>query len=196
MKTRSSPGPVTTFAHLLGLGGGAKRAADDDTDKKTAEDDEETESGAEDDGEDDDEGGDDDQKDDKPKEKGRKKAKKRAEDEAGSEDDGDDDDGEEAVRRSERARCGRIIAAGIKAGCVEQAGILAFDSDMPSKQAVAVLRAGIAAAGSAQGGLYGAMAAARIPNPGSGAPAAGDPSDPKAIAARIIEAGKRRRGEA
>ena len=45
----------------------------------------------------------------------------------------------DAAVMAERARCAQIVAHGIKHGCVQQAGHLAFDSDMPAAQAIAVL---------------------------------------------------------
>ncbi|MBP2297960.1 hypothetical protein [Azospirillum picis] len=72
--------------------------------------------------------------DDKPKE--------------GEEDETEDEDDKQAasVRRKERERCAAIFAAPAAAGRVELAATLAFGTDLPAQQAIAVLEAAPAAA--------------------------------------------------
>jgi len=192
-----------SFAHLLGL---ASAKAEDDQDKK---DDEKAKRADEDDG--------DAQREDESDEDYAKRMedkKKDDEDEKAEGDDpekkddeeGDDDEkdvkkskkaqDDEKVRKAERARCAEILAHGIAQGCVRQAGVFAFDTDMTSAQAVKALQASAQDGPARSNGLRERMSAVRIPNVGAdgGAPAA-DPTDPKSKALAIVEAGKKRRGE-
>lgn len=63
---------------------------------------------------------------------------------------GVEDEKAKAIRASERARCARIIAEGIKANNVHQAAVFAFDTNLTSSQAIS------------------AMAAAKMSNPSGG----------------------------
>lgn len=107
---------------------------------------------------------------------------------------------EAQARTAERARCAAIMAYGIQTGCVRQAGVLAFDTDMTAEQAKATLDASLAdrpSGGSSR--LAQRMQALQVPNPGPAtpAPAADDPqAHAKAMADQIIRAGMKRRGEA
>lgn len=202
---------AVSFAHLLGM---ASAKAEDDEDKKDddkakraeKDDDEDKQRADESDDDyakrmeekDDDEKAEegDDEKDDKDEEgdaKGKKANKaKRAEDDS-------DDDGEEAkASAAERARCAKIIAHGVAHGCVRQAGVFAFDTNMSAAQAIKALEASAADSQSRpKAGLRDRMAGVRVPNVGAdgGAGQALDPNDPKAKALAIVEAGKKRRGE-
>ncbi len=194
---------LNRFAHLLGLA----RAEDKDEEKKQRPDEsdedyakrmEEEDKDKDPDGKKGKKGkkaeGDDEDKD-KDKDPDGKKGKKAK--------DGDEDkdeerkDNEEAGRKAERARCAAIFhsaAAGVRP---DVAAHLAFETDMPAAEAVSLL--GSFANGTAKGardGLAGRMAAVRTPNVGVDGGAAVDPSSPTAVAAAIVAAGKKRRGEA
>jgi hypothetical protein len=146
------------FAQLLGF---SKSAAEEPEEDKDKAEDEDEEAGAE-------EGGDDD------------KDKDKAEDEdgaAGEDDDKDKDDEKAKAARAERRRCARIIAHGIKTGAVEQAGVLAFDSDLTASAAVATLDAMAAVSPGAHGRgrlgqRMGTVPEPKVGNGGSGAPGA------------------------
>lgn len=143
--------------------------------------------------------------DDKDGKKSRKaKSKgKRAEDE--EEEDGGDDGDEEgrkaksarsAIRR-ERARCAKIIAHGVAVGSVRQACVLAFDTGMGVKAAIASLnacKADTATDAAPRAGLHERMAAAGIQNVGADS-ASGAPAGMSKVAAAIIAAGEKARGE-
>lgn len=213
------------FAQLLGLAkraeddDDAKRARraeeEDDEGKKASraeedsEDDEAKSARAEDGDEDaeeeekdDDKEEDEDREDDDADGKKSRKAKskgKRAEEE---DDDGGDDGDEEgrkaksargAVRR-ERARCAAIIAHGVAIGSVRQACVLAFDTGMGVKAAKASLNACKADGKPLQVTLGDRMAAAAVPNVGADA-GTGAPASMSKVAAAIIAAGEKARGE-
>jgi len=193
------------FAHLLGLPAAAAARAEDDDKKKDPDaddgDDDESAARAEDDDSDDDKDekkgksakavkdeGDDDGDDEK---KGGKKAAK-----ADDDDDSDDDGKENAARKSERARCAAIFASPAAGTRPDMAAHLAFNTSMSSKAAVEML--GVVAAGGAPAarGLAGRMASVSIPNVGAGAPAGKATTGAGSVANMIVEAGKKRRGEA
>lgn len=52
-----------------------------------------------------------------------------------------DDEKAKAIRASERKRCARIIANGIKAGNVHQAAVFAFDTNLTASQAISAMSA-------------------------------------------------------
>lgn len=203
------------FAHLLGLPGSAARAeedderkrldgeSDDDYAKRMEEKDKEDEARK--------------AEEEKEKEDARKAAEeKEKEDAAAKEVDDDDEEGDakaddeddeetgkragraKGARQRERVRCARIMAAGIKAGRVNQAGVFAFDTNLSAAQAIAALNASgldqtLAPRAS---GLRERMSGVRLPIVGTdGGATALDPNDPKAKAAAIVAAGKKRRGE-
>lgn len=215
MKPQRMAAAALSFAHLIGLKRAeededkkARRAeeGDEDPDKKDARADEEDGDGdenmqskrAEDGDEKDDEDGD---------EEGKKARKAKAEDD--DEDKADEEDGDKkskassvrlAVRR-ERARCAQIIAHGIATGRVRQAGVLAFDSELSVKAAKTMLDAGdadspmIKAESVFAGSLSQRMASANIQH--VGADAGGNaPAGMTKVAAAIIAAGEKARGEA
>ncbi len=205
LKTRAIMAAVSPFAHLLGVA--AEKEDDDDKEKakddeakraewaKKAETDDARKQGKDESDEDYAERMEEmDEEEDEDK-KGKKS--KRAE----TDDDGDEgleDESEEkkAVRRSERTRCAKIIAHGIKTGSVRQAGIFAFDTSMTVAAAIAALDAGkLDNEAGKRGGLKERMAAVGISSVGPGAGEAPDASSPKAVAAMIIEAGRKARGE-
>lgn len=216
MSVKKTLAGVVPFAHLLGNRPRAARAEGDEQDRKDDEDDDKKKGRrAEDDSDDDDarraEGDDKDRDegDDADDKKGKKAKKgKRADkdnndtdgddadaedesDEGADDNDDDDDDTEKAARNSERARCARIIAHGVKIGAVRQAGVFAFNTKMSSRAAIAALNAS-ALDGKAgrKASLGERMAGTQIPNPGASS-AASAPTQ----AELIVLAGKKRRGE-
>lgn len=124
----------------------------------------------------------------------------RAASESGDEEDMEDEDEDaKAVRLSERARCARIVAYGIKNGCVNAAATLAFDTSMTSKQVIATLRAAKIDSGAGRAGLRDRMSMVVVPHVGSEIESRVDPNDPqaaaKATADAIIRAAAKARGE-
>lgn len=192
---------AASFAHLLGLA--TAKAEDDEDQKEKSKRAEEV---------DDDKQREDESDEDYAKrmeEKDDKEKSKRAEevdsDEEDEDDKGDakkakraegdsDDDGESA--KAERARCAKIIAHGIANGCVRQAGVFAFDTNMTATQAIRALEASAVDGKARSTGLRERMAGVKVPNVGTnGGAQALDPTDPKAKAMAIVAAGKKRRGE-
>jgi hypothetical protein len=139
-----------SFAHLLGLAKRAAKASDDDDDQaRRAEGpldddpaDQQNAKGRKAEGDDDDdlnpEGEDDDAEPKGKKAKGKKADDDEKPDESAEE---DDDDAPKAVR-ADRQRCAAIMAFGLAHGCAEQAGVLAFETNMGKKAALNVLKAG------------------------------------------------------
>lgn len=135
-----------SFAHLVGLATRAAKASDDDDDQarraegpmdddpadqqnakgKKADDDKPDEKAE-------------DEDDDQPPEG--KKAKKADDDKPDENAEDEDDDTPQAVR-ADRQRCAAIVAYGLANGCAEQAGVLAFNSNMSKNAALNVLKAG------------------------------------------------------
>jgi hypothetical protein len=173
-----------SFAHLAGLprsNAKAKSKADDGDDKKESpepddEDDEKAKSNDEDKNyaEDDDPDSQAESDDNEP-EDGEKKDKAKK---ASADDDKKEDDEEkmQAGARRERARCAAIFASPAAARNVQLAAELAFNTDLSSKQAVAVLEKSPAARPAHPD------RAARNPRVGSGAGAA--PDEKQAVASR------------
>lgn len=161
MKAMSRIAAAMPFAHLLSLakhaedeeGKKAKRAEEEQEEEAHAEEEEEQEEEAaradEQDGDGEEmesEEGDEEDDSDGDEKKGKKarkaKSKGRAEEES---EEGDEKDGDKSARsaiRRERARCAKIIAHGINTGRVRQAGVLAFDTNLSVKAAIATLDAG------------------------------------------------------
>lgn len=188
------------FAHLLGLPAAAAARAEEDEDKKQRADEsdddyakrmeEEDKKGDEDEkGAKKAEGGDDDAGDD---EKDEAKAKGKAE---GGDDEDEEGDKEKAARQSERARCAAIFASPAAGARPDMAAHLAFNTDLSAKAAVDMLGA-FAAGGAQPSNLASRMAGVKTPNVGASAPAGKQATGPAAAANMIIEAGKKRRGEA
>jgi hypothetical protein len=185
------------FAHLLGLPAASASGPEDDEKKQRAdESDDDYAKRMEGDDKDGDEEGD--------EKKGAKKAegdddkKDDAKSEGGKEEQPDDeDDKEKAARASERARCAAIFASPAAGARPDMAAHLAFNTDMSPSAAVEMLTA-ISAGGTAQPrGLASRMAAVNTTNVGASAPAGkGAAGGASGAAAMIIEAGKKRRGEA
>jgi hypothetical protein len=98
------------------------------------------------------------------------------------------------ARQRERIRCAAIVAAGVKAGRVNQACVFAFDSNLTASQAIAALNAAALDAPAARqgSGLRERMSAVRPPNVGADAA----PSGPQNAAQLIIAADAKRRGQA
>lgn len=176
------------FAHLLGIS--AARRAEDDEEKKDNDaaraDDEDEE-----------------KKDDAKAEDGDGDEDDEEKKDAKASDEDEEDDEEEmkaSARVRERARCAAIFKSKHAAGRPHIAAELAFNTTLTARQAIGVL-ASIAAGDAAapktrSGGLAAAMATIANPKVGAGDAAPLSPSDPKAVAAQIIAAGKKRRGEA
>ena len=184
------------FAHLLGLPAASASGPEDDEKKQRAEESDEDyakrmEADDKDDGEGDEKKGakkaegDDDKKDD-------------AKSEGGKEEQPDDeDDKEKAARKSERARCAAIFASASAGARPDMAAHLAFNTDMSASAAVDMLSAISAGSAVQPRGLASRMAAVSTPNVGASAPAGkGAAGGASGTAAMIIEAGKKRRGEA
>lgn len=194
------------FAHFLGLPAAtAARAEDDDDDRKQR------------DGESDDDYAKRMEEQDKKDEESRSArgegddpedpdAEDDEDDDADMED-GDDEDKKDdketgkragraqGARQCERARCAAIVAAGIKAGAVNQACVFAFDTTMTSKQAIAALGAAALDKPKGRAGLADRMATVKVAvvtPQGDATP----PSDAKALADRAIAAAARARGQA
>ena len=137
-------------------------------------------------------GDDDGEKEEEEEDKdGKDKKGKKAE--KSEEEDPDDEDGdkEKAARSAERARCAKIIVFGIQSGCVAQAGVFAFDTSMSARAAIAALKAG--KIDGRRGALGERMSQIQMPILGD------DDAQPEAsarsVAAAIIAAGAKRRGE-
>ncbi|WP_322080161.1 hypothetical protein [Burkholderia cenocepacia] len=195
------------FAHFLGLPTAAAARAEEGDDRKQREDesDEDYAKRME-------------EQDKKDEEARKAEEEKRKEEEAnrakgsdGDEDDADMEDGDEddkkddkeegkragrakGARQRERIRCARIMAAGIKAGRVNQAAVFAFDTSLSASQAISALGASDLDKPKARTSLGERMSAVTAPvvTPQAEAPAA---DDPRAIAQRAIAAAARVRGE-
>ncbi|NUB12540.1 hypothetical protein GAY28_07335 [Azospirillum brasilense] len=201
------------FGHLLGRKPSGKKAEEDD--RK-----DDTESKAEDDDADAEEGDETEDEDDK-KSKKSKKAEDDSDDANAENDDSDgdgdteeDSDKDSAKKASgkkgktyadgrafERARCAKIFGCAAAADRPDVAARLAFNTDMNPDAAVEVLTVAAEAGGRQSSRRSTALSdrMASVPNPKVGATApqqqAADPKSPAAVAAAIIEAGKKRRGE-
>ncbi len=215
MKLAKQLASAAPFAHLLGLATKAKRAEEEDDDKKAKraqEGDDEQEDKKESradsdsddvDADDSDESAEDDVGDDSKKDSKKSKKAKRAEsedDDLDEDDDQDDDEEDEdksakAARRAERARCKAIFespSAGVRP---DVAAHLAFNTNMSSKAAIAMLET-VAAGGAAQPrSLAERMAKVKNTNVGADGGSAPGANTPAGVAAQIIAAGKKRRGE-
>ena len=194
-------GKVASFAHLLGIS--AKKAEDDDKkdyekDENQMEEDDEKDKKKDakkkaDDGDDEDAKAEDQDSDGEDEENLKKKAKGKA-DKENEEDDDLDDKKEKAIRNAERARCRAIFtskSAGIRP---DMAAHLAFETDLDVHAAVGLLEV------SAQGhnprqSLSARMAEIDLPKIGTAGGKEPDPKSPQGIAAMIVEARKKRRGE-
>lgn len=216
---------ASPFAHFLGLTGLAARAEETDDDRKQGADesdddyakrmnklDEDEAKRAEEEKKKEEEAAR--KAEDEKKEEEARAAKRaaKAKREAENDDDADDtemdeeDDDEDkkregraqGARQRERIRCARILAAGVKAGRVNQACAFAFDTTMTAKQAVGALAAGALdvppKVSSSRSGLLQRMESQALPNPGAsgGASPSADPA--AAAAAKVIAAGERARG--
>lgn len=198
-KLAKMAGRVLPFAHLLGIKADkADGSSDEDEDKKKdaakkAESDEEDDSASADDQPEPER-----KPDEDPEKKDGKKSKKAEGQDGEGDGDGDEEEDEEEKKPSaavlrDRARCARIIAHGIQTGTVRQAGVLAFDTNLSASAAMASLDASKADAKSS-GGLSARMAGVpqTVVRPDAGRV---DASDPKAVAAQILAATAKARGE-
>jgi hypothetical protein len=179
---RTSVPSVNPFAHLASRIRSAKLKGKqpddpaDDEDDETAEDEEET-----------------DENDGDGKKKKSKKQKK-AED---REDEEDEDEPEaRAARARERARMYAIMNSSAARRSPAAALHVATQTSMPRHAAIKMLGAMVAdMPKDGAGSLRDRMASQNIPDIGAGGDEAPGPNDPKALAARIIAAGKKARGE-
>jgi hypothetical protein len=199
---------ASTFAHLLGRAT-AKAAAEDDDDKqREGESDEDFEkrkkdkataakAAAEDDDDKQREGESDEDFEKRKKDKAKGKRAEGDDDEDG----GDDSDGADmrskgaarSARLRERARCDAIFSDAAAGKNPALAAQLAFRTDLPRGQAVAVLRAGGLAVSERRPSLDDRMAAVKVPALGVGD--AAQPTGAQGLAAQIVAAGRKRRGE-
>ncbi|MBR8221298.1 hypothetical protein [Burkholderia ambifaria] len=190
------------FAHFLGLPVAASARVEEEDDRKQREDesDEDYAKRME--------------EQDKKDEEARKAEEEKRDESARADDDSDDadmEDGDEedkkddkeegkragrakGARQRERIRCARIMAAGIKAGRVNQAAVFAFDTSLSASQAISALGASDLDKPKGRTGLGDRMSTVTAPvvTPQAEAPAA---DDPRAIAQRAIAAAARVRGE-
>lgn len=206
------------FAHYLGLSGSAAAAAEDDEDRKQREgesdddyakrmkemDDEEEKARKAEQDKKDEEARKAEEKRKEEEARAAKKAKGDEEDDSDADMDDDTDDEEasarpgraKAARQRERIRCAKILAAGIKAGRVNQACVFAFDSALTSAAAINALGAAALDAPARRSGLGERMSAVVVANPGTNSGVASQPKDPAAAAAaRVIAAGERARSK-
>lgn len=211
-----------SFAHLLGFGAtkATKKRAEDDLDEEKGDGDDEDDNkkakraeSPEKEEESDETEERDEEEDDGKKSKKAKSKRAKADDDGDDGESGEDDDEEEGdddsdgadmrkksarpARLRERARCAAIFADASAGKNPALAATLAFQTDMPRSQAVKVLRAGGAAIPTSRRvSLDDRMANVRTPTVGAGdvaRPARGGAHD---MAAQIVAAGKKRRGEA
>ena len=194
-------GKVATFAHLLGISAKAeeeddKKKRDDETDDEYAkrmEDDEEAKKAEEEDKKEDDSDSSKKAEDETDKDEKDKKAKKAKSEDDGEVDEENDKEKEKAARKSERARCRAIFASEAAGSRPDVAAHLAFDTDMTIDAAVALLK--VTASGqSARSGLSSRMSSVNLPSLGTDA-AGPAPGSAGSVAAGILAAGKKRRGE-
>ena len=202
MKLKNKLAAVVPFAHLLGIRAesetddtGEEKKKDEAKSAKWAKEAETDDERKQKDGESDDDYA---KRMEKMDEEDDKKAKgEKAEDDDASADEGSEE--AKAARQVERARCAKIIAHGIKNGCVNQAGVFAFDTTMSVNQAIGALSASKLDGGAKGPGLGQRMATVGVVRVGADAPASHDPSDPqaasKAMADRIIASAAKARGE-
>ena len=182
-----------SFAHLLGQPAGAKAEDGGDEDDKKQRTDESDEDYAKRMEEEEDEKkkedarrAEEEEKEEKKKEEEAKKAKKAEEDE---------DDKEKAARVNERARCASIFKSAAAATRPDVAAHLAFNTSMPSAEAISMLETFAIGGAPQPSSLASRMANVKTPNVGAGAAAAPAAGSDAAVTAQIIAAGKIRRGE-
>jgi hypothetical protein len=209
MSLKAIAGAVS-FAHLLGRATRPAAEVEDDDDKKEKDAKRRAE-GDEKDPEDKDdkdakraEGEEKDPEDDDKDKKDAKGKKAVGDDGEGDDDDGDDESddsemrskGARSARLHERARCAAIFTDPAAGRNQELAATLAFKTNLPRGQAIAVLRSGGSAAAPAapkRASLDERMSRVKTPVVGNSDAAA--TSKAPSVAAQIIEAGRRRRGE-
>jgi len=118
-----------------------------------------------------------------------KKAKKAEADE--DEEKAEEGEKEEKAKASERSRCAKIVAQGIKLGLTNQACSLAFDTTLSVEQASSILAMTKQDVSANQGGsLDKHMAGVNIPTIGANAGPNLDPNSPEGKAAAIVAAAK------
>ena len=185
------------FAHLLGMAKRASKAEDDDSARRAEgplEDDptdQQNAKGKKADGDDDMDPDSEDDDETDPKSKKAKKARRADDDEKPDEDAEDEDDEDKAPQavRADRQRGAAIMAYGIANGCAEQAGVLAFESNLSKSAALKVLKAGGHSTRAPAASLNGRMRQMTHAQVGTGAEST-LPAGMSSIAAGIIKAGK------
>jgi hypothetical protein len=138
---------------------------------------------------------DEDEGEDEDGKKKKSKKTKKAEDDSDEED--EDKPEARAARAREKGRIRAIMSSPAGKQLPTAALCVALDTSMPRHAAIKML-AGMASdlpQGGGGGSLRERMAGANIPNIGPGGAEAPSPGDPQAIAARIIRAGQKARGE-
>lgn len=138
--------------------------------------------------------------DDDPKKDDKKDAK--ADDSEDDDPEKDDDEDElkgkskaASARRRERARCAAIFSCEAGKKRPDVAATLAFGTDMKRSEAIKVLTA-VADGTEPRGSRFlSGMSQVRIPNPGQDSSGQVNQNDPKVIAAQVIAAAKKARGE-
>ncbi|OEZ73164.1 hypothetical protein JAB5_01350 [Janthinobacterium sp. HH103] len=180
------------FAHLLGMS--ASAAVEDDDDDKKQRSDESDEDYAR--------RMEDEEEEEKKKEDARRaeeeeKEEKKKEDEArrAKKAEEDEDDKEKAARKSERARCASIFKCAAAGTRPDVAAHLAFNTSMSSADAISMLETFAASGAPQPASLASRMAGVKPQNVGAGAAAAPANGSDAAIAAKIVAAGRARRGE-
>ncbi|MBC8984024.1 hypothetical protein IAI52_27645 [Pseudomonas lurida] len=185
------------FSHLLGLAKRASKAEDDDNARRAEgplEDDptdEQNAKGKKADGDDDMDPDSEDEDETDPKGKKAKKARRADDDDKpdeSAEEESDEDKAPQAVR-ADRQRCAAIMAYGIANGCAEQAGVLAFESNMGKAAALNVLKAGGHSVKAPAASLNDRMRQMNHAQVGPGGESS-LPAGMSSIAAGIIKAGK------
>jgi hypothetical protein len=185
------------FAHLLGMAKRASKAEDDDSARRAEgplEDDPTDQQNAKGKKADSDDDMDPDSEDDDetaPKGKKAKKAGRADDDEKPDEDAEDEDDEDKTPKavRADRQRGAAIMAYGLANGCAEQAGVLAFESNMSKSAALNVLKAGGHSTKAPAASLNGRMRQMTHAQVGTSAEST-LPAGMSSIAAGIIKAGK------
>ncbi|MDB5853284.1 MAG: hypothetical protein JWR22_1325 [Herminiimonas sp.] len=185
-----------SYAHLLGIS--AAKVEDDEKKQRADESDEDYAKRME-DGDEKKEKDDDAKKAEEEEKKKDDEAKKAEEDKEKEKskkaEESDDEEKDKAARQSERARCAAIFACEAAGSRPDMAAHLAFNTDMTVDAATEMLKTISAGHVGKTRSLANRMAEVQTPNVGTEAGAAPAADSPQGVAARIVAAGKLRRGE-